>query len=232
MKYIAFFKRAHGYPPLRGVVIRYPVRANGVGRGEKNDWSSLSSRTLKSQARKVPAGRGTYESIERSIGGCHAQTIEPKKHAHARYIITIYKTHEQNRGKKKNRAHLLFRQSPPPPPHLPPAIRMCRGDRTTSSSSSPPTPHSPSSSSSSSSYINGGEITGAIMITNLLLGRETVHQIITHNWTIMQYNVWGGDDRCNNDYESSPGEGDGSSKLHTQLHFYVIQYLGGRWQVQ
>jgi len=31
----------------------------------------------------------------------------------------------------------------------------------------------------------GGEITSAIMITNLLLGRETVHQNYTHNCTFM-----------------------------------------------
>ena len=36
----------------------------------------------------------------------------------------------------------------------------------------------------------------------------------------------GGDNRCNNDYESSPGGGDGSSNHHTQLGYYVIQYLG------
>jgi len=31
----------------------------------------------------------------------------------------------------------------------------------------------------------------------------------------MQYNIPGGDNRWNNDYESSPGEEDGSSNHHT-----------------
>ena len=60
----------------------------------------------------------------------------------------------------------------------------------------------------------GLEITGAIMITHLLLGRDMVHQNFTHNCTFIYIHFYiymvtkydgiflGG--RCNNYYESSP----------------------------